>query len=431
MSRDTVVRGLSIAKTGYVRIHRSTHLRGIDSRHGGDRHHYRFRASLVFGCASSAACRPPILGVQSGLASRRDGPGLGAIRLRDPARLPFARSMESQHDHDDESTEKSSRAGAIFHRFGHLVSHDHDHGESIIDSGTAGIRATKVSLIILGITAALQAVIVLFSGSVALLSDTLHNVADALTAIPLWIAFAVGRRRPTRGYTYGFGRFEDVAGLLIVVAIGASAALIIWESVGRLIEPRLIDHIPWVIAAGLVGAAGNELVARYRIKVGKAIGSEALVADGQHARTDALTSLAVVVAGVGAAFGAAWVDPVAGIVVAGAMLWLLGRTARRMSRRLLDGVEPATVDEVEESVRSIPGVRDISDLLVRWHGHQLSIAVSISVDPDLTVSKGHDTAHEVEHALHHRFTFPVQAIVHVEPFGQSEAHDTTAHHNRA
>jgi cation diffusion facilitator family transporter len=342
--------------------------------------------------------------------------------------------MEPHNDHDVEPTEGSSRLGALLHRLGHLVSHDHDHGgghgESIIDSGTVGIRATKISLVALGITTALQAVIVIFSGSVALLSDTLHNLADALTAIPLWIAFAVGRRRPTRGYTYGFGRFEDVAGLIIVVAIGASAALIIWESVGRLFEPRLIDHIPWVIAAGFVGAAGNEFVARYRIKVGREIGSEALIADGQHARSDALTSLAVVVAGFGAAFGAAWVDPLAGIVVAAAMLWLLGRTARRMSRRLLDGVEPAIVDDVEESVRGVPGVRDITDLRVRWHGHQLSVAVSICVDPDLTVSTGHDTAHEVEHALHHRFTFPMQAIVHVEPFGQPEAHDATAHHDR-
>lgn len=348
--------------------------------------------------------------------------------------IPSSSSMDSHHDHSKESTEKSSRFGTLVHRIGHLVSHDHDHaggdGESIIDSGAVGIRATKVSLIALGITAVIQAIIVIFSGSVALLSDTLHNVADALTAIPLWIAFAVGRRRPTRGYTYGFGRFEDVAGLLIVVAIAASAALIIWESVGRLAEPRLIDHIPWVIAAGLVGAIGNEVVARYRVKVGREIGSEALIADGQHARSDALTSLAVVVAGIGAAFGSAWVDPVAGIVVAGAMLWLLGRTARRMSRRLLDGVEPAIVDDVEESVRGVVGVRDVTDLRVRWHGHQLSVAVSVSVDPDLTVSAGHDTAHEIEHALHHRFSFPVHAIVHIGPLGHPGAHDATAHHNR-
>ena len=343
-------------------------------------------------------------------------------------------TMESDHDHSHEPEVERSRFGMLTHRIGHIFSHDHDHvgghGGSVLDSGSVGIRATKVSLVALGITALLQAVIVVFSGSVALLSDTIHNLGDALTAIPLWIAFAVGRRRPTRSYTYGFGRFEDVAGLLIVVAIGASAALIIWESVGRLFEPRLIDHIPWVIAAGVIGALGNEFVARYRIKVGTVIGSEALVADGQHARTDALTSLAVVVAGVGAVFGAAWVDPVAGIIVAAAMLWLLWRTARRMSRRLLDGVEPAIVEEVDESIRSVDQVRDVSDLRVRWQGHQLSVAVSITVDPELTVEQGHETAHKVEHALHHHFTFPVQAIVHVEPDGRSEAHEATAHHLR-
>lgn len=342
--------------------------------------------------------------------------------------------MDTDHDHSHEPVVERSRLGNLWHRLGHVFSHDHDHvgghGGSVLDSGSVGIRATKVSLVALGITALLQAIIVVFSGSVALLSDTIHNVGDALTAIPLWIAFAMGRRRPTRSYTYGFGRFEDVAGLLIVVAIAASAALIIWESVGRLFEPRLIDHIPWVIAAGVIGALGNEFVARYRIKVGTVIGSEALIADGQHARTDALTSLAVVVAGIGAAFGAAWVDPMAGIIVAAAMLWLLWRTARRMSRRLLDGVEPAIVDEVDESIRGIDQVEDISDLRVRWQGHQLSVAVSITVDPDLTVEQGHETAHEVEHALHHRFTYPVQAIVHVEPHGRTDAHEVTAHHVR-
>lgn len=285
-------------------------------------------------------------------------------------------------------------------------------------------------MLALGLTAAFQAVIVLFSGSVALLSDTLHNVTDALTAIPLWIAFSLGRRRPTRAYTYGFNRVEDIAGLLIVAAIGASAVLVIWESVRRLIEPRLIEHVPWVIAAGMVGALGNELVARYRIRVGRAIGSEALITDGHHARTDALTSLAVVVAAVGAAFGAAWVDPMAGLAVAVGIVWLLARSARRMTRRLLDGIEPEIVDSVEAAIRGVPGVRDVNGLRVRWHGHQLAIAASIAVDPGLSVQAGHDRAQDVEHALHHLYTFPISAVIHVDPFGSSAAHDATAHHTR-
>ena len=339
--------------------------------------------------------------------------------------------MNTSDNVDHEVAETSSRLGRFAHQVGHLLSHDHDHGAGIgpiMDSGAVGIRATKVSLVGLGITAGLQAVIVVFSGSVALLSDTLHNLTDALTAIPLWMAFALGRRRPTRRYTYGFNRAEDAAGLVIVAAIGASAILVIWESTRRFVEPRLMDHIPWVIAAGFVGALGNELVARYRIRVGTAIGSEALITDGRHARTDALTSLAVVAAGIGAAFGAAWVDPTAGFVVAGAILWLMARSAKRMTRRVLDGIEPEIVDEVEATIREVAGVEDVADLRVRWHGHQLRISAAISVDSTVTVKVGHDTAHEVEHALHHRFSFPITALIHVDPHGHEDAHDGTAHH---
>ncbi len=334
-------------------------------------------------------------------------------------------------EHIQAENKETSPWRRLRHRVWHLAIHSHDHGPragSIIDTGAVGIRATKVSLVGLGVTALFQATIVVFSGSVALLSDTLHNVTDALTAIPLWIAFSLGRRRPTRRYTYGYNRLEDLAGLVIVAAIGLSAVLMIWESIRRLVEPRLIDFIPWVVAAGVVGAIGNEFVARYRIRVGRAIGSEALVADGHHARTDALTSLAVVAAAVGAAFGAAWVDPVAGLVVAAGILWLLARTARRMSRRLLDGIEPEIVDDVESTIRGVDRVRDITDLKVRWQGHQLRVTASIAVDPNVTVRDGHDAAHAVEHALHHSQTFPVAAVIHVDPHGLSDAHDATAHH---
>jgi cation diffusion facilitator family transporter len=282
----------------------------------------------------------------------------------------------------------------------------------------------------LGATALIQGVIVAFSGSVALLSDTLHNLTDALTAIPLWIAFALGRREATKTYTYGFRRAEDFAGLIIVAAIGASAVFVVWQSVQRLVEPSLMDHVPWVIAAGIVGAAGNELVARYRIRVGNRIGSEALIADGHHARSDAWTSLAVVAAGIGAGFGAAWVDPVAGLVVAAGILVLMVRSARRISRRLLDGVEPEIVAEVDATIRGVEGIEDVSELRVRWHGHQIRVAASVAVNPDLSVAKGHEVAHSVEHALHHAFTTPITVVVHVEPHGQTQAHDSTAHHSQ-
>lgn len=317
-------------------------------------------------------------------------------------------------------------------RVGHLVGHDHKHtpDSAILDTGAAGIRATKVSLVALGATALAQAAIVLISGSVALLSDTLHNLTDALTAIPLWIAFAVGRKPPTQRYTYGFNRAEDWAGLLIVVAIAVSAALVIWESAERLFDPRLIDQIPWVIAAGIVGALGNELVARYRIRVGESIGSEALVTDGGHARTDALTSLAVVIAGVGAAFGLAWVDPVAGLAVSVPILWLLARSTRRIFRRLIDGIEPEVVEKAAWTIANVSGVESLDDLRVRWHGHQLRVAASITVRSTLTVKQGHDIAHRAEHELHHAFDTPLVATIHVEPSGHPERHEITAHHTR-
>lgn len=287
----------------------------------------------------------------------------------------------------------------------------HHHGA--VDTTAEGIKATKLSLLGLGATAILQAIIVVFSGSVALLSDTVHNLADALTAIPLWIAFSLGRRNPTRSYTYGFHRAEDAAGLVIVLAIGISALVIVWESVGRLADPRVVDHIPWVIAAGVVGAAGNEAVARYRIRVGRAIRSEALVADGRHARTDALTSLAVVAAGIGAAAGAAWVDPVAGLVVALIIIRLLVESGRSMFRRLLDGVEPEVVDRAEETVVATEGVRSVASVRVRWQGHRLHVTAAITVDPRLTVGAGHAIAHRVEDDLRAAFPVPVETVIHV------------------
>lgn len=185
-----------------------------------------------------------------------------------------------------------------------------------------------------------------------------------------------------------------------------------------------------MIGAGFVGALGNELVARYRIRVGQSIGSEALVTDGRHARTDALTSLAVVAAGVGAAFGQALVDPVAGFAVVVPILWLLARSAQRIFRRLIDGIEPEVLEIAASTIAKVENVDSVDELRVRWHGHQLRITASISVAPTLTVKDGHDIAHAVEHELHHAFTTSIVATIHVEPSDHPERHDITAHHTQ-
>ncbi len=332
-------------------------------------------------------------------------------------------------DHDHGHAEPTGRLSALVHRLRELAPHDHGPPVPLADTGAEGIRATKVSLVGLGITAVLQAVIVAFTGSVALLSDTLHNLTDALTAVPLWIAFSLGRRPPSRRFTHGLHRAEDLAGMLILAAIAVSAGAVAWESLQRLFDPRELDYVGWVIAAGFVGAAGNELVARYRIRVGRRIHSEALVTDGVHARTDALTSLAVVAAGVGAALGAEWADPVAGLVVAGMILVLMRRSAVAMFGRFLDAVDPALVDRAAGAAAAVAGVERVDALRLRWRGHRLDATLSVEVDPELSVRAGHDIAQEVAHALKHEFPQTVDVVVHVDPAGEAhESHQATDHH---
>jgi len=161
-----------------------------------------------------------------------------------------------------------------------LTPHGHDTAgvvDGALEANRRGMRALLISFGALLVTALLQAGLVAVTASVALLGDTLHNVADALTAVPLAIAFLLGRRAVTKRFTYGLGRAEDLAGLVIVLVIAASAALTAWEAAERLARPREVTGLGWLALAGLIGFAGNELVARYRIKVGREIGSAALV----------------------------------------------------------------------------------------------------------------------------------------------------------
>jgi cation diffusion facilitator family transporter len=290
------------------------------------------------------------------------------------------------------------------------MGHGHSHS---VDTSRDGLRALWISLAVLGVTAALQAAVVLVSGSVALLGDTLHNLADALTAVPLGIAFLLGRRPATRAYTYGFGRAEDLAGLVIVLVIAGSAVLAGVTAVQRLLDPRPIGHPGWVLAAGVIGFLGNEVVARYRIVVGRRIGSAALVADGLHARTDGFASLAVVVAAGGSWAGFAWADPVVGLVIALAICHVLLEAGREVYRRLMDGVDPHLVEHAERALRGVPGVRDVSALRMRWIGHRLHAEAGIVVDPALTVTAAHQIAHEAEHELSH--VSVATATVHVGP----------------
>ncbi|WP_433380667.1 cation diffusion facilitator family transporter [Actinoplanes sp. CA-142083] len=315
-----------------------------------------------------------------------------------------------------------------------VTPHSHDTADKVdpaMEASREGMRALWISLAGLGVTAALQALIVVFSGSVALLGDTLHNVADALTAIPLGFAFWFGRRAATRAYTYGFGRAEDLAGIVIVLVIAASSVAAAWFAVERLLNPREMTHLPWVFAAGVIGFLGNEIVARYRITVGRRIGSAALVADGLHARTDGFTSLAVVLAAGGAWLGWGWADPVVGLAITVAIAFVLKDAAREVYHRLMDRVEPSLVDQAEQTLRGVPGVHGVSGLRLRWIGHRLHAEAAIVVDARLSLLDAHEIAADAEHQLTHGVPRLTSATVHVDPDSHpGESHHTDLSHDR-
>ncbi|WP_327103613.1 cation diffusion facilitator family transporter [Nonomuraea glycinis] len=283
------------------------------------------------------------------------------------------------------------------------------------------MRVLVVSFAVLMATFVVQAVIVALSGSVALLGDTLHNLADALTAVPLAIAFSVGRRAATRRFTYGYGRAEDLAGIVIVLIIAASAALAGYEAVTRLLDPRDIEAVAWVAVAGVVGFLGNEWVARYRIKVGREIGSAALVADGLHARTDGFASLAVLLGAGGVALGFPIADPIVGLFITVAILFVLRDAAKEIYHRLMDAVDPALVDEAERILRAVDGVERVGSVRMRWIGHALHAEVDILVRHDLTVVAAHAVAVRAEHRLIHEVPRLRAATVHTDPYGPADA----------
>ena len=322
------------------------------------------------------------------------------------------------HGHGHGHGHSGGVCGAIREIF---APHSHDSADSVDDALEAsgiGIRAVKISLVVLGVTALAQVVVVVLSGSVALAADTIHNFSDALTAVPLWIAFALGRRAATRRFTYGYGRAEDLAGLFVVVMIALSAVVAGVEAIRRLLDPVPIQHLGWVALAGVIGFAGNEWVALYRIRIGRRIGSAALVADGLHARTDGFTSLAVVLGAAGVAAGIPLADPLVGLVITAAILLVLRTAARDVFRRLMDGVDPGLVDAAEQALAAEPGVVGVRSVKMRWIGHRLHADAELDVDPSTSLCDAHRVAHTAEHTLTHAVPKLSTALIHAYP-----AHD--------
>jgi cation diffusion facilitator family transporter len=338
------------------------------------------------------------------------------------------------HDHDlDLDHDHGHGSGFVSSLIDLVRPHSHDSTtkiDSALESDARGIRALKISLVALLLTGAIQLVIVSVTNSVALLSDTLHNFADALTALPIWLAFILARRPPTRRFSYGYGRAEDLAGVVVLLFIAGSALLAAYEAIDRLLHPADVSLVWAVAIAGVVGFIGNELVARYRMKIGREIGSGALVADGLHARADGFTSLAVVIGAAGIALGFPLADPIVGLIIAGMILLVLKDAARDVLMRVMDGVDPAIRDESERVLAGVPGVEGLGAVRIRWIGHRLHAEAEVVVDESMSIGEAHDIAERARHALLHDVPHLNSAIIHADPCGHGgrDPHGDLAHH---
>jgi cation diffusion facilitator family transporter len=315
------------------------------------------------------------------------------------------------------------------------LAHDHDHRHGALDPALLrterGIWAVKGSMLALLLTALLQAAVVFVTSSVALLADTIHNFGDAATAIPLWVAFSMAQRRASHRFTYGYGRVEDVAGIVIVFVMLVSGVIVARAAITALLHPQDVQYPMAVAVASVLGFLGNEFVARSRIRVGKEIGSAALIADGYHARTDGVTSLGVLLGAIGLWLGYPQADPLIGLVISTVIFKIVWDSGKSLLSRLLDGIDPKVIDEVKHAAADhVTDVLEVTDVRVRWLGHRMLADVNIAVKDQLSVEKGHEIAREVRHQLLHHLPYLVNATIHVDPASASgEQHHRIGKHD--
>ncbi|MEL6900344.1 MAG: cation diffusion facilitator family transporter [Cyanobacteria bacterium J06606_4] len=316
------------------------------------------------------------------------------------------------------------KAEPLLHHHGDCT---HTHGviDPEIASSDLGIWAVKWSLVGLLLTAMVQAAVFWLSGSVALLADMIHNVGDAMTAVPLGVAFLVSRRKPTPRFSYGFARLEDLAGIVIVAIILLSAVITAYESVERFYHPRSLHHLGALAIAGVVGFVGNEIVAVFRVRVGRKINSAALIADGYHAMADGLASLAVLLSALGVSLGYAWADPVVGLAIAAMLLKIVWESGQAVLSRLLDGVEPEVLDSLHHAIAHVPemeteafaerGIGRISNLQTRWLGHQLHAEMDMLLPPNLSLQETQELTNTVKKQLKVHVPYLSSAVVRAVP----------------
>jgi cation diffusion facilitator family transporter len=339
---------------------------------------------------------------------------------------------ESDHEHDTHNHEHHEHNHDEHEHDEHGHGHEHGKVDADLYGNQAGLRAVQLSTAGMLLVSAIQFAIALIGGSAGLFADALHNFGDVFTTVALWIAFVISSRAANQRYTYGYYRAEDLAGIFIVLVIIASAVAGAVESIQKLTSGNVPTHIYLSMAAALVGVVGNELLAQYKISVGKRINSVALVADGQHSRIDGLTSLAAFAGLIGVMLGFPIADPIAGILITLVIIIVVFTTSRSVLQRLLDAVDPHVVPSIITTALAVPGVEAATDVRARWVGHTLHVVMNIEVNAELTLSKAHAIAEEVRHRLFHKIKGISEVVIHTDPSSASgDHHQEMAHHIQA
>ena len=284
-------------------------------------------------------------------------------------------------------------------------------------------RAVLVSAVLLGAASAVEFATSIAGHSASVLADALHNAGDVLTTLVLLIAFALARRPATRRFTSGFGRVEDVATLVIVIVIVFTAAAAALESLGRLLSTEGYSHSVPAMVAALIGVVANVVASEYKIRVGRRIKSMALEADGLHSRLDALVSAGAFLGVLLAWMGFAIADPLAGLAITIAIVYILAGTVGRLVLRMMDAVDPDVIEQITAAAQSVKGVLGVHDVRARWVGRELNAVLHVDCPPDATLREAHDLALAVEHEVEHKVP-SVRLDVHMDPGTGSHSHST-------
>ncbi len=355
---------------------------------------------------------------------------------------PHPTSASSRHDHHEKRPEHEHE-----HEHGH--EHEHEHGETAHNEsrdgehhdhsaashghhhGSLGDEPLRVALVssgVLGLVAALELFAGLATGSSAVLSDSFHNLADVSTTIALAAAFLLSRRHATRRFPYGYHRVEDLAGLLVLGLILASAVLAGFDSVTHLLHPQPLGTPLLALAAALIGVVGNEAVGQYKLRAAARAHSTSLAADGKHSRLDGAVSLGAAVGVTGSWLGFHLLDPLAGLALTGLILYVGWETAGHVTGRLMDEADYVMEQLITEIAGRHEGLQKITGVHARWTGRQLLADLTIEVDATATVAQGHAIAEAIRHELFHEITQLREVLIHVDPGGILTAHTETAHH---